>query len=148
MLSYKEIKIAVNTLLKEKTGLKIYGNDVTEGYETPSLFVQIISKPHKRQTRNFAKSGFSVKITYFQNEPDESEQLELLDIVREAFGMVLVVQDRRLTTGEITYDYVGQKENILQITVDYDFCENTSTPSTEEIAEAVDINLIKKETEE
>ena len=39
MLSQAAIKTAANKLLKEATGLKIYGKEITEGYTTPSLFI-------------------------------------------------------------------------------------------------------------
>lgn len=121
MLSQAAIKTAANELLNEATGLKIYGKEITEGYTTPSLFIEIISKPFQRKTRGFAKSGFTLKITYFQEAPEELQQLQLVDTVKEAFGMVFTVQDRKLTVGEITHDYIGQKEDILQISVDFEF---------------------------
>lgn len=147
ILSQAEIKRAANELLEEATGLKIYGREITEGYDTPSLFIEIVPGPFRRQTRNFAKSGFSLKITYFQDAPRESEQLELVDTIKAAFGMVFAVGDRNLTVGEITYDYVGQKEDILQISVDFEYLENTSICPQEELAEEMDFNLVKKKKE-
>lgn len=148
MLSQVEIKTAANELLREATGLKIYGREVTEGYDSPSLFVEIIPKPFLRETRNFAKSGFTIKITFFQETPEELEQLRLVDTVKEAFGMVFAVRNRKLTVGELTYDYVGQKEDILQISVDFDFYENTTPEPEGEIAKELDFSLIKNKEEE
>lgn len=145
MLSQVAIKTAANELLKSATGLKIYGKEITEGYTTPSLFIEIISKPFLRETKGFAKSGFTLKITYFQDAPNELQQLQLVDTVKAAFGMVFTVQGRRLTVGEITHDYVGQKEDILQISVDFDFYENTTTELAGEIAREMDFNLLKTE---
>lgn len=145
MLSQVAIKTAANELLKSATGLKIYGKETTEGYTTPSLFIEIISKPFLRETKDFAKSGFTLKITYFQDAPNELQQLQLVDTVKAAFGMVFTVQGRRLTVGEITHDYVGQKEDILQISVDFDFYENTTTELAGEIAREMDFNLLKTE---
>ena len=145
MLSQAAIKTAANELLNEATGLKIYGKEITEGYTTPSLFIEIISKPFQRKTRGFAKSGFTLKITYFQEAPEELQQLQLVDTVKEAFGMVFTVQDRKLTGGEITHDYIGQKEDILQISVDFEFYENTATEPEGETAGEMDFNLSKTE---
>lgn len=143
MLSLVEIKKASNRLLKEATGLKIYGKEITEGYTTPSLFIEIVSKPFKRETRDFAKSGFTLKITYFQETPEELDQLRLIDTVKQAFGMTFKVGDRVLTVGEITHDYAGQKEDILQISVDFDYYENTTTEPEGEIAEELEVDLTK-----
>ena len=145
ILSQAEIKRAANELLEAATGLKIYGREITEGYDTPSLFIEIVPGPFRRQTRNFAKSGFSLKITYFQDAPEELGQLEMVDTVKAAFGMVFAVGDRNLTVGETTYDYVGQKEDILQISVDFEYLENTSVCPEEELAGEMDFNFIKKE---
>lgn len=143
MLSLTDIKTAANELLKEATGLKIYGKEVTENYSTPSLFVEIISKPFRGKHEGFAKSGFGLKIVYLQTTPDEMKQLQMIDTVKAAFGMVFTVKDRHLTVGEITYDFIGEKENILQISVDFDFYENSTTSPAEEIAGEVEFILKK-----
>lgn len=145
MLSNVAIKIAINDLLSNATGLKVYGKEVTEGYTTPSLFVEKVSKPFKRETRGFAKSGFTIKIIYFQPAPDELDQMRLLDKVRDAFGMIVKIEDRALTVGEITHDYVGQKADILQISVDFDFYENTTPKETAEIAREYGLEIKKNE---
>lgn len=145
MLSNVAIKTVINDLLSNATGLKIYGKEVTEGYTTPSLFVEKVSKPFKRETQGFAKSGFAIKITYFQPAPDELDQMRLLDNVRDAFGMVVKIEDRALTVGEITHDYVGQKADILQISLDFDFYENTTPQETAEIAKEYGLEIKKNE---
>jgi hypothetical protein len=71
--------------------------------------------------------------------------MRLLDTVREAFGMTVKVEDRTLTVGEITHEFVGQKEDILQISVDFDFYENTTPGESAEIAEEYDVTLTKSE---
>lgn len=145
MLSNVVIKAAVNELLSKATGYKVYGKEVTEGYDTPSLFTEKIAKPFKRETVGFAKSGFTIMITFFQDAPDELEQMKLLDTVRNVFGMSVKIEDRTLTVGEITYDYAGQKEDILQISVDFDFYENTTPEETGEIAAEAEIRTTNKE---
>jgi hypothetical protein len=148
MLSQSEIKTAANKLLGGVTGLKVYGKEITEGYQTPSLFVEIVPKPFNRLTQGYAKSGFSLKITYFQKTPDEKEQLKLVDTVKEAFGMTFAVGNRKLTVGDIEYDYVGQKEDILQISVDFEFYENTVPEESGEIAETLSFMLEKEDEDE
>lgn len=145
MLSLVAIKTAANKLLKDATGLKTYGKEVSEGYDKPSLFVEIISAPFQHRSPDFAMSGFTIKITYFQETPDELGQLRMIDTVKEAFGRVFAVEERRLTVREITYEYVGQKQDILQISVDFEFYENLYTEPEEEIAKEMDFILSKKE---
>ena len=47
--------------------------------------------------------------------------------------------------GEITHDYVGQKEDILQISVDFDFYENTTPEETAEMATEYELEIKKNE---
>ena len=142
ILSQKAIKTAVNKLLHDATGLKIYGKEVIEGYDTPSLFIELLSRPTRRETPGYAKGSFSIQITYFQKTPNELDQLELFDTVKNAFGMIFTVDDRKLTVGEISYDYAEDK---IQITVDFDYYDNTVIEPAEEIAEELTVNLIKEE---
>ena len=82
MLSQVAIKTAANELLKTATGLKVYGKEVTEGWSTPALFIEIIPKPFRGKLEGFAKSGFAVKITHLQDTPNELEQLQMVDTVK------------------------------------------------------------------
>ncbi|MCI9078988.1 MAG: hypothetical protein HFH68_08705 [Lachnospiraceae bacterium] len=116
----------MNTLLHEKyPEYKIYGLEVKEGYEVPSFFTEIIDKGSSMETKNFAKGGFTIKITYFQKEKNEADQLEKTDGIKELFGLVFKVGERRLTTGEYSHSFVGEYSDILQISIDFDYMENT-----------------------
>ena len=145
ILTQAEIKKAANELLHKATGLTILGRDATKGYEVPSLFVELVTKPTKRETKNFAKTGFILHITFFQEEPDELEQLELVDVVKKAFGMIFKVGARSLTVGEIDYDYIDQHEDKLRINVNFDYYENTTATPTEEVADELELNIKKEE---
>lgn len=145
MLSNVAIKSAINDMLKKATGLKIYGREVTEGYTTPSLFVELLGKPFERESKNFAKTGFTAMITYFQSSPDELEQLKLINIIREAFGMNTKIEDRILTVGKITYEYTGEKREILQISAEFNFYENTTEKEMAEVAKEYNLNMKKED---
>ena len=124
-------------LLKMKYPYKIYGKEVKEDFETPSFFTEIIDKGSGAETRNFAKGGFTVKIIYFQDEKNEEDQLEKVDEIKELFGMAFHVGSRYLTVGEYSHDFIGEYSDILQISVDFDYKENTVREDTAEIAESL-----------
>lgn len=123
MISLKEIKKAVNDKLYAIAGLPIYGKETKEGYEYPCLFVELVTKQYKRGNVNWGTGGVTVKITYLQETVDEEKQLKLVDLVKEHFGLNLKVEERYLSTGEIDMDYVGQNQDILQITIDIPYEE-------------------------
>ena len=147
-IKFVEVKKVVNELLKGRyppPGYKIYGKEIQEGYTAPCFFTEIIDKGSRAETRNFARGGFAVKITYFQTEKNELDQLEKVDEIKDLFGLVFCVGNRKLTVGEFSHDYIGEYQDILQISVDIDYKENTSTEDTTGIvATEIGINLTQK----
>ena len=120
---------------------KIYGKEIKEGYKTPSFFTEIIDKGSRAETKNFVTGSFTVKITYFQKSKNELDQLEKVDEIKNLFGLIFFVGDRRLTVGEYSHDYVGEYSDILQISIDIDFKENTRRTETAPIATEATIDI-------
>lgn len=120
---------------------KIYGKEIKEGYKTPSFFTEIIDKGSRAETKNFATGSFTVKITYFQKSKNELDQLEKVDEIKDLFGLIFFVGDRRLTVGEYSHDYIGEYSDILQISIDIDFKENTRRTETAPIATEATIDI-------
>lgn len=139
MISLKEIKRAVNDKLYEITGLPLYGKETKEGYEYPCLFIELLTKPYKRGNVNWGSGGVKVKVTYLQETVDEEKQLMLVDLVKEHFGLNLKVGERYLSTGEIEMDYAGQKQDILQITIDIPYEECLYEEDNTEIMQELEI---------
>lgn len=53
------------------------------------------------------------------------DQLEKADEIKDLFGLIFYVGDRRLTVGEFSHDYIGEYQDILQISIEIDYKENT-----------------------
>lgn len=134
--------MAVNALLKSKYPYKIYGKEIKEGYNAPCFFTEIVDKGSRAETKNFTGGGFTVKITYFQSIKNELDQLEKVDEIKDLFGLIFCVGERKLTVGEYSHDYIGEYSDILQISIDIDYKENTEKEETAEIAENVDLNIV------
>lgn len=125
-IKFTDVKKAMNTLLQSKyPDYKIYGKEIKEGYDTPSFFTEILDKGSRAETKNFARGGMTLKITYFQKEVNELDQLEKIDEIKELFGMVFSAADRKLTVGEFSSEFIGEYQDILQISIDIDYKENT-----------------------
>ena len=109
-IKFVEIKKAANGLLKGRyppPQYRIYGKEIREGYEAPCFFTEILDRGGRAETRNFAKGGFTVKITYFQAERDELDQLKKVDEIKSLFGMSFRVGERRLTAGDFSLTTSG-----------------------------------------
>ena len=79
----------------------------------------------------------------WKKETDELDQLQKVDEIKELFGMVFKVGDRKLTVGEFSCDYTGDYSDILQISIDFEYKENTTKEETQEAADEVNINMKK-----
>jgi hypothetical protein len=55
--------------------------------------------------------------------------------------LVFSVGERKLTVKEFSHDYIGEYSDILQISVEFDYKENTTKAETQETADTVNINV-------
>lgn len=120
---------------------KIYGKEIKEGYKTPSFFTEIVDKGNRAETKNFASGGFTVKIIYFQKTKNELDQLKKVDEIKNLFGLIFFVGERRLTVGEYSHDYIGEYSDILQISIDIDYKENTKKEDTAPMATEATVGI-------
>ncbi len=100
-----------------------------------------MDKGSRAETKNFAKGGFTLKITYFQSEKNELEQLEKVDEIKDLFGLFLCVGDRRLTIGDFEHDFIGEYQDILQISIEIDYRENTRKEDTAPLAQEIGVEV-------
>ena len=143
-IKFVEIKKAVNELLKGRyppPQYKIYGKEIKEGYDAPCFFTEILDRGGKGETKNFAKGGFTIKITYFQAEKNELDQLEKVDEIKDLFGLIFCVGDRKLTIGDFSHDYIGEYQDILQINIEIDYKENTQKEDTAPVAREIGVEV-------
>ena len=120
---------------------KIYGKEIREGYDAPCFFTEILDRGSRAETKNFAKGGFTIKITYFQAEKNELDQLEKVDEIKDLFGLFFCVGDRKLTVGEFSHDYIGEYQDILQISIEIDYKENTQKEDTAPVAREIGVEV-------
>lgn len=139
-----DIKKSINSLLKYKYRepvYKIYGKEIKEGFDIPSFFTEIVDGGDKVETKNFSSSRKTIKITYFQKETNELDQLQKVDEIKDLFGLVFLVGNRKLTVGEFSHDYIGEYSDILQISIDFDYKENTTKEETQETTDTFNIYI-------
>ena len=120
---------------------KIYGKEIREGYDAPCFFTEILDRGSRAETRNFAKGGFTVKITYFQTAKNELDQLEKVDEIKDLFGLFFCVGDRKLTVGDFSHDYIGEYQDILQISIEIDYKENTQKEDAAPVAREIGVEV-------
>jgi len=67
------------------------------------------------------------------------DQLEKVDEIKNLFGLIFYVGDRRLTVGEFSHDYIGEYQDILQISIEIDYKENTQKEDTAPVAQELGV---------
>mgnify|MGYP001232335933 FL=1 len=124
MLTLVDVKAAINALLKDKYGYKVYGREVKEGFETPSFFVELLVDGMNAENVNFTSNTLTVIITYFQSEPSDLDNIKKYDGIKALFMPKLVVKDRHLTTGNFRYEYADT--DFMQIYFDLNYYDGTT----------------------
>lgn len=126
MIAYKDVIRAVNLLLKTKyPELTRYGNDTVDKAVPPYFFVELIPANINRASKNMMHKACTVKITYVQRVPDQVDNLTKVEEICDLLGMLLTVNERRMLVLSYDHDFVGDNNNILQISFGLDWWEST-----------------------
>lgn len=72
------------------------------------------------------------------------DQLKKVDEIKDLFGLIFCVGDRKLTIGEISSDYIGEYQDILQISIKIEYKENTQKEDTEPAAQEIGVNITQR----
>ncbi|MGD6845234.1 phage tail terminator family protein [Bacillus infantis] len=107
MISYKDIKLAVNTLLSNQFQIEIQSNDVKEGFKRPSFFVEL-DDMERSSTDTQVEKNLTIRILYFPSDrySYSSEILGVQEELEELFDLKLHVADRHLNIQESVSDIV------------------------------------------
>jgi hypothetical protein len=147
MIKLVDIYTSVNKLLYSKypkTTYKIYGHEVTEGYKTPSFFVDLIPKSILKESINYKKNTYTITITYFQSTANEIDNLTKADEIKELFGYHLTIDDRKALITDYSYDFVGENTNVLQVSIDIEYFEANERVDTHVTANNLILNEEKR----
>jgi hypothetical protein len=126
MITYKNIKIAVNTLLKNKFGVEINSNDLKEGFKRPSFFVSF-DNFLRSSTEEQVQKSLTIRIYYFPTDR-YNYSVELLDIqesLESLFDLKLEVLDRKFNINEAS---TVVTDGVLEFSFDIEFKEGKDIP--------------------
>ncbi|PEB56240.1 hypothetical protein CON65_15905 [Bacillus pseudomycoides] len=95
MITYKDIKKAINSLLTKEFAIDINSNDVKEGFARPSFFVQFENSNRSGNESQVYKS-LTVQIYYFPSDRHNYsiEVMEVQEQLENLFDLKLKVLDR------------------------------------------------------
>lgn len=144
MISVKELKSAyIKILRKAVPNIKIYSNVIEEGYETPSLFVQMIPLIFRqRETASITRSSYMFETTFLQYEKNENEQLEIIEKIRNKLGDHLEIEKKKFFIEEAEVQYTGQARNIIQFIFKIEFLEDCRKEATEQLMKNINVKEV------
>ena len=147
MILAKDLKAALNSVISGlyPEGYRIYGREVSEGYLKPSFFTELKLLNCMNLSKSYRFFQYGYYITYFQKESpngrkDEVDALDKWDELRNAFDLKIHVGDRYLNIKSLSHDGVGEKRDILQISLYIDFYEEIPRIETAPIMQVLALN--------
>jgi hypothetical protein len=80
-----------------------------------------------------------------QEELDEADMLDKVEEIRNLFVLYVKIGDRAVDVTGFDFDYVGTDRNILEISLDIEWCDEIKHETNEPTMESL---VFSKETEE
>ena len=143
MIPVHEIKKEMIQVIRRlyPKGYRFYGAEITEGYEKPSFFTQILPVTMENETKNVRNNVMLLVITYFQKETNEAELLKKAHEIRAAFGLKVKVRDRHFNVTDFDFDFIGNDGDILQVRVTVSFKERIERKEEHPITNCMGLRL-------
>ena len=135
MILYQGIAKAVTMVIKGAfPNVSIYGDEVQEGYKTPSFFIGIMPVNSINHTKAIKEEQLLITVTYFSNTTESLKNYRVMQELKVAFGQVLGVDNRKFTIQETNTEKVGEDGDIYQFTFDINYFELASSESDSVLA--------------
>lgn len=142
MTELAELNKAVNTKLKNRfPNHRIYAGEVTEGFQRPSFFTQIIPLRMDYETKNYKSNRLMVSITYFNERDTEIENILMYDNLIDVFGQILQVGNRHLKLWNIRQ---SNTDGVLQLRFDLDYWSQLEKEEKHELMKELEIKTEKE----
>jgi hypothetical protein len=140
-LKLKEVKTGIVTLIKSKfPSIKIYSMSVVENMKRPAFCMQL--KPTQTEPSNFntRRNQMTLYIDYFQKVVDEGDILDVIDDLRDLFGLSIQIGDRAIDVTAFDWDYIGTDRNVPEISIDLEWSDRIVHEVTEPLMESMALN--------
>ena len=145
MIKIEDIYNSVTALLKSKyPTFTTHNHETKEGFSKPSFFVSIIPITNSNDSINFKSKAFTIVITYFQSKVDKIENMQKADEIIELFGYFITVNGRNIRVTDSDYELVGEKTNILQVSVNIEYLQANERTETSKVAQSLSLNEEKR----
>lgn len=140
-MTLKELKSGIVTLIKSQfPNIKIYSMSVVENVKRPAFFMQLKPTTMEPTNYNSRRNQVSLYIDYLQKVIDEGEILEVIDSLRDLFGLSIKIGDRAVDVIGFDYDFIGTERNIAEISIDLEWSDRIIRNVTAPLMETLELN--------
>lgn len=116
-----------------------YAQDVVEKYERPAFFTQLRSVTMDPVNYNARRNVVAFYVYYMQEIADEVDALEVIESLRNLFGLAIKIGDRSVKVNDFDFDFVGTEREIPMITVTLEWNDRISHIESAPIMESAEI---------
>lgn len=140
-MTLREVKSGIVSMIHNQfPAIKIYSLAVVENYKRPAFFIQL--KPNTMEPTNYNSryNQMTLYIDYMQNVIDEGDALDVIEGLRDLFGLSITIEDRSIHVTGFDYDFVGTDRNIPEISIDLEWTDRIDHLVTEPTMENMALN--------
>lgn len=145
MIKTEDIQQSVADILFEKTGYRVYTNEVLEGFKAPCFFVEVKIGQIQPANRKTFRAVAEIGILYFSqidsNQRVRSEILlqEMMSKIALWFMPYIRVGDRALTLSFADTSFTGEDGDILSLSFSSAYFDSFEDETGNEPIETVNI---------
>jgi hypothetical protein len=137
MITYKDIKLAVNEKLISDFDYEIQSTDIKEGFKRPSFFVEFDNMNHS-STLTQVQRSLTITIYFFPSDRT-SYSLEILDVqerLENLFDLKLSVLDRKFNVPETNSEVT---DGVLIFSFDIQYEEGKVVPDVDTLGNPIEL---------
>ena len=128
-----------------KSKYKYYAKAVVEEYQRPSFFTQIVPLQMEPENYNSRSNVATFYIAYMQESADEADALEVIQRIRDTFGLYVMVGNRAVKITDFEYSFAGTERNIPEITMNLEWMDRIEHKETDQVMESLILKRKMKE---
>ena len=132
----------IDILKKEypEDNYQYYSMDVVEGYDRPCFFTQILPLDMRPENLNSRKCEVVFYITIMLEIADEAMELDMIERIRELFGLYVKIGEKAIDVTDFDWSYSGTDRNVPEISVTLEWYERIEHKTDAQLIEQVITN--------
>lgn len=111
-----------------------YGMETVDAYKKPCFFLYLKERL-LLQTINYRQKRCEIEVIRIQRTTDERDSILFFETMAELFSPKFVVGDRHFNTEDFEFSYLGENEDIPEVTFSFEYFERIPTENAEMLQE-------------